>query len=139
MLYVTDFRNVLNFAFLNSLVIQTTKTYEIDKVTKIKRITKTSIVDARNPFILLVSTTNMQRTNNLYVKIQSKVDYCYSNKSTLQLFVCVVGHDYIRSKEFYVYYFNIYHKLPNIVKAIDTCFKIIHVFSLKYPKECMLV
>lgn len=134
MSYVTDSRNVVLFALLNSLIIPTTKSYEIDKVTKIKRITKTSIANARNSFMLLVSTTN-----DLYVKIQSKIDYCYSNKSTLQPFICVVGHDYINSKEFYVYYFDTYYKLPNIVKAIDTCFKIIHVFNLKYPIECVLV
>jgi len=34
---------------------------------------------------------------------------------------------YITAKQFFVYYFNTYYKLPNNVKAVDVCFKIVHV------------
>lgn len=134
LLYVTDSRNVVVFALLSSMIIPTSKTVEIDKVTKIKRITKTSIADARKSFMRLVPTTN-----DLYVQIQSEIDNCYSMKTTLQPLICIVGDDYITAKQFFVYYFNTYYKLPNIVKAVDVCFKIIHVFNLKYPMESVLV
>lgn len=134
LLYVTDSRNVVVFTLLSSMKIPTTKSVEIDKLTKIKRITKTSIADARKSFMRLVPTTN-----NLYVQIQSEIDNCYSMKTTLQPFICIVGDDYITAKQFCDYYFNTYYKLPNIVKAVDVCFKIIHVFNLKYPMESVLV
>lgn len=132
-LCVIDSRNVVIFALLNSMLIPTSKSYEIDKVTKIKHITKTSIADARKSFMRLVPTTN-----DLYVQIQSEIDNCYSKKTTLQPLICIVGESYITSQQFFVYYFNTYYKLPNIVKAVDVCFKIIHIFNLKYPLESVL-
>ena len=107
---------------------------KIDKVTKIKRITKTSIADARKSFMRLVPTTN-----DMYVQIQNEIDNCYSIKTTLQSLICIVGDDYINAKQYFVYYFNTYYKLPNIINVVDVCFKIIHVFNLKYPMESELV
>ncbi|XP_029347718.1 uncharacterized protein LOC107883421 [Acyrthosiphon pisum] len=129
-----DSRNVVIFALLSSMIIPTSKSVEIDKVTKIKRITKTSIADARKSFMRLVSTTN-----DLYVQIQSEIENCYSMKTTLQPLICIIGDDYLTAKQFFVYYFNTYYKLPNIVKAVDVCLKIFHVFNLKYPMESELV
>lgn len=134
LLCVTDSKNVVIFALLSSMIISTSKSVVIDKVTKIKRITKTCIEDARKSFMHLVPTTN-----DLYVQIQSEIDNCFSMKTTLQPSICMVGDDYITSKQFFVYYFNTSYKLPNIVKAVDVCFKIIHVFDLKYPMEYLLV
>lgn len=119
---------------MNSLIIPTSKSYEIDKVTNSKRIIKTSIADARNSFLLLCANTS-----DLYTQIQNKVDSYYEKKQTLQPLICIIGDEYINSKEFFVYYFNTYYKFPNIVKAVDLCFKIFHVFNLKYPIESVLV
>jgi len=116
------------------VLLITSKSIEIDKVTKIKRIIKTSIADSRKSFMRLVPTTN-----DLYIQIQSEIDNCYSMKTTLQPLICIVGDDYITAKQYFVYYFNTYYTLPNIVKAVDVCFKIIHVFNLKYPMESVLV
>jgi hypothetical protein len=91
-------------------------------------------VDAQKSFLLHTHTVN-----DLYNQIQKEIDNCYSLKQTLQPIVCIVGTEYISIKEFYVYYFNTYYKFTNIVKAIDTCFKIIYVFNLKYPLKCGLV
>jgi len=134
LLCCADSRNVVIFSLLNSLLIPTSKSYVVDKVSKIKRIIKTSIADGRKSFMRIVPTTN-----DLYVQIQSEIDDCYSKKTTLQPLICIVGDNYITSKEFFVYYFNTYYKLPNIVKAVDVCFKIIHIFNLQYPLESILV
>jgi len=91
-------------------------------------------VDAQKSFLLHTHTIN-----DLYNQIQKEIENCYSLKLTLQPIVCIVGTEYVSIKEFYVYYFNTYYKFTNIVKAIDTCFKIIHVFNLKYPLQCELV
>lgn len=42
-------------------------------------------------------------------------------------------------KEYFVYYFNSFYKLNQLVKAIVICFKPFHVFNLKYPLESQLV
>lgn len=60
-------------------------------------------------------------------------------KQTLQPLICIIEDECIDFKEFFVYYFNTYYKSPNIVKAVDLCFKIFHVFNLKYPVESVLV
>jgi len=78
-------------------------------------------------------------TSDLYSKIQNKVDSCYEKKQTLQPLICIIGDEYIDSKEFFVYYFSNYYELPNIVEAVDLCFKIFHVFNLKYPIKSALV
>lgn len=61
LLCVTDSRNVIIFALLSSMIIPTSKSVEIDKVTKIKRITKTSLADTRKSFMRLVFTTCMYK------------------------------------------------------------------------------
>lgn len=130
LLFFTDSKNTVIFALLNSLIISTSKSYEINKVINSKRIIKTSIADARNSFIIVCANTS-----DLYTQIQNKVDSYYEKKQTLKPLICIKGDEYIDSKEFFVYYFNTYYKFPNIVKAVDLCFKIFHVFNLKYPTE----
>lgn len=34
---------------------------------------------------------------------------------------------------------NIVYEMPNIIKAVDTCFKIIWALNLEYPIECLPV
>lgn len=41
--------------------------------------------------------------------------------------------------EFFVFYANIFYKLPNLVFALDVAFKTFQVLDLKYPKECQTV
>ena len=78
--------------------------------------------------------------NDLHSQIQIQIDNCYETKQTLQPLICVVGVSGTEAtKEFFVYYFNTYYKFSNIVKAVDTCFKIYHIFNLKYPIQCVLV
>ncbi|KAL4141878.1 hypothetical protein QTP88_004433 [Uroleucon formosanum] len=90
-----DCKNTVIFALLNSLIIPTSKSYEIDIVTNSKRIIKTSIADARNSFLLLCANTS-----DLYSQIQNKVDSYYEKKLTLQPLICIIGDEYIGSKEF---------------------------------------
>ncbi|KAF0744198.1 Uncharacterized protein FWK35_00017877 [Aphis craccivora] len=93
--------------------------YSKNTATNSKRIIKTSIAGARNSFLLLCANTS-----DLYTKIQNKVDSYYEKKQTLQLLIWIIGDEYMDSKEFFIYYFNTYYKFPNIVKAVDLCFKI---------------
>lgn len=77
--------------------------------------------------------------NDLHIQIQLRIDNAYKKKEKVQPFICVVGADFYGIKNFYVYYFNTYYKFSNIIRALDTCFKIFHVFNLKYPIQSCLV
>lgn len=52
-----DSKNIVIFALLNSLIIPTSKSFEIDKVTNSKCI-KTPIANGRNSFLLLYGSTS---------------------------------------------------------------------------------
>lgn len=120
---------------MNSLLVPTSKTCHIDKTSNKKRIVKTSIADGRKTFLLQVASMN-----DLHLQIQVEIDNCYKNKQSLQPLICVVGTSGVETaKEYFVYYFDTFYKFSNIVKAVDTCFKIFHIFDLKYPLQCVLV
>lgn len=127
-------KNVIIFALLNSLIVPTYKSSYTERETKKKKYIKTSIADGRDSFLLHVSTLN-----DLYVQIQNRIDHCFSSKQKLQPLICAIGSDYVSCNEFYVYYFGTYYKFNNIVRAVDVCFKIFHVFNLNYPHQCELV
>jgi len=119
---------------MNALLVPTSKSYEIDTVTNKRRIVKTSISDAKTSFLLQVVSMN-----DLHVQIQLQIDNAYKKKEKVQPFICIVGADLDGTKDFYVYYFNTYYKLSNIIRALDTCFKIFQVFNLQYPIQSGLV
>lgn len=93
-----------------------------------KKMWKPTIIESQRSFILHVKTIN-----DLKIQLQSLREFYKSRNLTLQPLVIVVGLDLKNLTEFYVSYDNILFKLPTILKAIDCCFKIFHVFSLKYP------
>lgn len=125
---------MLIFILLNSILIPTSKSYNIDEITGKRKIIKTSIADGRSSLCLLVPTHN-----DLYSQINILIDNCYKTKQKLQPFICVIGSNYVSAKDYYVYFFGTYYKFPNIVKSIDICLKIFIVFNLKYPMQCELV
>lgn len=120
---------------MNSLLVPTCRTSVKDKITNKKRIVKTSIADGRKAFLLQVPSMN-----DLHMQVQVHIDNCYTNNQSLQPLICVVStsNDEI-GKKYFVYYFDTLYKFSNIVKALDTCFKIFHTFNLQYPSQCVLV
>ncbi|KAL5245821.1 hypothetical protein ACI65C_013229 [Semiaphis heraclei] len=104
-------RNHLVLDLMNALLVPTSKSFEIDPVTNKRRVVKTSISDAKTSFLLQVVSAN-----DLHVQIQSRIDNAYKKKEKLTPFICIVGAD--DTKDFYVYYFDTYYKLPNIVRAL---------------------
>lgn len=68
----TETRNFLVLDLLNALLVPTSKSYEIDSTTNKKRILKTSISDAKNSFLLQVTSLN-----DLHVQIQFLFMYVY--------------------------------------------------------------
>ncbi|XP_025407510.1 uncharacterized protein LOC112681472 [Sipha flava] len=127
-------RNHLVLDLMNALLVPTSRSFEINPLTNKRRIVKTSISDAKTSFLLQVVSLN-----DLHVQCQLQIDNAYKNKEKVQPFICIVGADLDGTNDFYVYYFNTYYKLPNIVRALDTCFKIFQVFNLQYLIQFVLV
>jgi len=56
----------------------------------------------------------------------------------IQPFILVVGTP-LQPKEIVVYFDTIKYKVFTMLRAIDVCFKIIHLFNLEYPVESCAV
>lgn len=62
----------------------------------------------------------------------------YEPKRPTHPLILVAG-SILEPKEIVVYFEGVKYRMPSAVKAIDTCFKIFHVFNLEYPKASLLV
>lgn len=49
--------------------------------------------------------------------------------------VIIVGSDYENIESFFVSINQLLYPVENIIKAIDICYKVIHVLQAKYPPE----
>ncbi|XP_075165203.1 uncharacterized protein LOC142237695 [Haematobia irritans] len=106
------------------------KTLLIENSRKRKYI-KTTIEDSRDTFLLWALNAS-----ELQSKIKFKIDEFFKNKQTLQPIICGIGPSKTHFVEIFVYYGNIFYKLPSLVLALDVCFKIFCVLDLKYPEYC---
>jgi len=95
---------------------------------------KCSIDDSRNKFLIWKSTIG-----ELQDYISGEVNSCFGNKTSFQPLICCIGSGPHNLEHFYVYVSGIFYKQPNILSALDLCFKVFFILNLKYPKECVLV
>lgn len=56
---------------------------------------------------------------------------------TLQPFVIIVGPNLSEMRSYLVIVNNTMYVLPNILAAIDVCFKVTWVINAQYPAECL--
>lgn len=56
----------------------------------------------------------------------------------IQPFILIIGTP-LQPKEIIVYFDTIKYKVFTVLRAIDVCFKIIHLFNLEYPVESCAV
>lgn len=94
---------------------------------------KITIVDAQESFIL-----RLESVNDYQRRVDEIICKYYSAKTTIQPFLIVVGPEN-ELKDFLIYFDNTLYKFNSFIESLDLCFKIFHVFSLKYPQGCELV
>lgn len=58
---------------------------------------------------------------------------------TCQPVIIAVGPSMKEVSEFYVKFESIMYKIDTLLKAVDVCFKIIHVFNAEYPIKAINV
>lgn len=110
---------------LHSLFIPTSKKVTLDENGK-KSTIKFSIRDSQNTFILVAPTA---------VELELIINKLKSQSNSIQPCILVVG-SLLYPKQVLVYFDDVKYKLLTVLKAIDVCFKIFHVFNLEYPLEC---
>ncbi|XP_063359972.1 uncharacterized protein LOC134655414 [Cydia amplana] len=99
-----------------------------------KRFYKPSIVESQNSFILHV--TNQSEIKN---KLEQYQKMHLSRGTTFQPLVIAVGPTSKDLKDFYVAVESVLYKVDQLLKAVDVCFKVIHVTNVQYPLECLSV
>ncbi|CAI6353988.1 unnamed protein product [Macrosiphum euphorbiae] len=85
--------------------------------------------DSQSSFIIFAHTVE---------EIEETISSLKEKGDPIQPFVMVVG-TIIKPKEILVFFDYAKFKVYSVVRAVDICFKIIHLFHLKYPLQCTMV
>jgi len=113
---------------LHAILIPTNKKSSTDSQGK-KTIVKYSIQDLQNSFMMIAPTA---------VEIEEMLKRKYNVGDTIQLCIIIVG-TVCDPLEILVYFYGIKYKVFSPIKALDICFKIVHVFNIEYPIESVNV
>ncbi|XP_037822341.1 uncharacterized protein LOC119610973 isoform X1 [Lucilia sericata] len=95
----------------------------------VKRVT---IADSKESLVLRLTSINDYKQ-----QIDAVISKYYSADLTIQPFIIVEGISDTHINSFYVYFNNNLLKFNTFIKCLDTCFKIFHILSLRYPKACL--
>lgn len=95
-----------------------------------KSVNKYSITDSQNAFMYFGTTA---------AAVDQHLQKLLSTSENIQPFIIIVGPDVFQVEEILIYFDGIKYKFFNILNAIDICFKIFHLFNLKYPLQCEAV
>lgn len=116
--------NTWPYYLLHSLFIPTSKKVTLDENGK-KSTIKYSIRDSQNTFILMAPSA---------VELELVIDKLKNQSTSIQPCILIVG-SLLYPKQVMVYFDDVKYKIITVLKAIDVCFKIFHVFNLEYPLE----
>lgn len=92
-----------------------------------KSLVRYTVQDSQNTFLYLGAT--MQALENHLDKFKSR-------KENIQPFILAIGDLQSKVDQFFVYVDNSFIECTNFFKSVDICFKVLHIFNLKYPKAC---
>lgn len=110
------------------MLVPTSKTSYIDSGGK-KCVIKYSISDSQQSYVLIAQTA---------AELEALLNSKKVNGSNIQPCLLIVG-TISEPSQIMVYFDNIRYKVFSIVRAIDICFKIFHVFNLEYPIQSLNV
>lgn len=84
---------------------------------------KYSIKNSVNSFIVF---------KNSITEVEDYILYRKKENQPIQPFIITIGTP-VNPKEIFIFFDCIKYKLFSITSAVDTCFKIFHLFNLEYP------
>ncbi|XP_073842703.1 uncharacterized protein isoform X2 [Musca autumnalis] len=94
---------------------------------------KVTIADSQESFVLRLPTINDYKR-----QIDAVTEKYYNAGLTIQPFIIVEGLSDFNIKGFYVFFNHNLLKFQSFLECLDTCFKIFHALSLKYPNACQI-
>lgn len=98
-----------------------------------KVVSKTTIKDGINTCMVHITSINdFERVR------EERTQEFFDKKLPMQPYITAVGINISNLSEFYVSYGRVLLKFHSFVGALDTCFKIFHVFHLNYPTNSVL-
>ncbi|XP_029347666.1 uncharacterized protein LOC107882231 isoform X2 [Acyrthosiphon pisum] len=109
---------------MHALFLPTSKKSSIDSDGK-KCLIKFSIKDSQNSFIMVSNTA---------IGMEEMLKLRKSNNNPIQPCLLIVG-TILNPTQILVYFDDVKYKFFSIIKALDICFKIFHVFNIEYPLE----
>ncbi|XP_031353765.1 uncharacterized protein LOC116178415 [Photinus pyralis] len=92
-----------------------------------KKITKYTIRDSQQYFLYLGKSAQ---------QVEQWIEHRKSKGTAIQPFLFAIAESLKEIGEVFVYFDDVKFKFYNIIRAMDICFKIFHVFNLEYPNEC---
>lgn len=87
---------------------------------------KYTIKDSQESFLFCAKTQQ---------EIQEHIIHLKSRRLAIQPFILCLGDDISKISNICVYFDDTRFKFFRIIKAVDTCFKIIYLFNLDFPQE----
>jgi len=110
------------------MFVPTSKKVTIDSNGK-KNITKYSIKDSQDSFLVFKESVEAQ---------QQHLEQLRNQGIPIQPFIVIVG-TMNSQKEILVYFDSVMYKVHSVLRSIEVCFKIFHLFNLEYPSQSTIV
>jgi len=113
---------------LHALFAPTSRKLTRDEQGK-KNLIKYSIKDSQDSFIVFGESVDV---------MQQHLEQLKSRGDPIQPFILIVGNIFY-PKEILVYFDTIMYKMHSILKSVEVCYKIFHLFNLEYPSQSSIV
>ncbi|CAI6365987.1 unnamed protein product [Macrosiphum euphorbiae] len=121
-------KNAALFYLLHAMFAPTSRKVTTDSNGK-KNMVKYSIKDSQDSFIVFKESVEAQ---------QHHLEQLRNRGIPIQPFILIVGTMNVQ-KEILVYFDSVMYKVHSVLRSIEVCFKIFHLFNLEYPSQSAIV
>lgn len=122
-----DGKNACIFYLIHAVLVPTSN--KMIKNDNKRSIIKYSIKDSQTSFILFAHPDE---------EVEEMINKLIEKGDPIQPIVIIIG-TIMKPKEILVFFDYAKFKVFSVVKTVDICFKIIHLFHLEYPLQCTMV
>lgn len=128
LIVLTDTKNAAIFHALHAMLAPSSKKVTRDENGK-KSYIKYSIKDSQETFMVFGESVEA---------MQAHIEKLRNLGHPIQPFILVIGSIFYQ-REILVYFDSILYKLHSILRAVEVCYKLFHLFNLQYPIESDIV
>lgn len=127
-IYLTDSKNAAILHLLHAVLAPTSKKVTRDENGKKNQI-KYSIKDSQDSFIVFGESVEAMQHHLQILKTQG---------NPIQPFILIVGSIFAQ-REILVYFDTVMYKVHSVLRSVEICYKIFHLFNLEYPTQSYIV